>query len=413
MRNEILASLDQPDQLEKLYRSNKAGFKKSFAELEEAQMDRQLAACWKARLFYQPEERERFTGKELVRVLILVVLAGLLARIPDIFSIEQEFYFSRNLGFILFPALMLFFGWRQALPLHRLAGVGIALLVSLVFINLLPGTATTDTVVLSCIHLLLFLWSLLGYVFIGAKVGEAESRLDFLRYNGDLVVMTTLLLITGGIVTGVTIGLFSLIGFQIESFYFKNIVVTGLPAAPILATWLIQNNPQLVGRVSPVIARLFSPVVLLMLLVYLGAILYSGKDPYNDREFLVLFNGLLIGVLAILFFSVAEKSGREKLLVENWILLLLAASTVVVNCIALSAILFRIAEWGITANRAAVLGGNLLILLNLVLVTVQLVAVVRKKADFSLVRMAIAGYLPVYIAWTIVVTFLFPFFFRV
>jgi hypothetical protein len=411
MKAEILANINQPEQLEKMYRNNKSGFKKAFSELDLNQMDRNLVSFWNARLSFTKEEGDWVNSKDLIRILLLAVLAGFLARIPDIFSIEEEFYYSRNLGFIVFPALILFFGWKRQLSRRSVVGLSISLIASLVFINWLPGTSSTDTVVLSSIHMVLFLWSLLGFTFIGGKMGPAENRLDFLRYNGDLVVMTTLILIAGGILTGVTIGLFSLIGFNIEEFYFKNIVVSCLPAAPILATWLIQTNPQLVGRVSPVIARIFSPLVLVMLVIYLGAILYSGKDPYNDREFLLMFNGLLIGVMAILFFSVAENSRSNKSGIETWILFLLAAITIIVNGIALSAILFRIAEWGITPNRAAVLGGNILILLNLVIVTMQLFGVVRKKADFTSVSNAIALYLPVYFIWTIIVTFLFPIFF--
>ncbi len=61
--------------------------------------------------------------------------------------------------------------------------------------------------------------------------------------------------------TGITIGLFSLLGINIEQFYFENIVIFALPAVPILGTYLIQTNPQLVGKVSPVIAKIFSPLV--------------------------------------------------------------------------------------------------------------------------------------------------------
>ena len=220
--------------------------------------------------------------------------------------------------------------------------------------------------------------------------------------------MTTLILIAGAILTGVTIGLFSLIGFNIERFYFENIVVFELPAAPILGTYLSQTNPQLVGKVSPVIAKIFSPLVLVMLIIYLIAMAYSGKDPYNDREFLLIFNALLIGVMAIIFFSVAETSKTAKNLTEIWVLFLLSVVTVIVNGIALSAILFRISEWGITPNRAAVLGGNALILINLLLVTAQLFKAVSGKKDISGVGKIISTYLPVYAVWTIIVTFIFP-----
>jgi hypothetical protein len=225
---------------------------------------------------------------------------------------------------------------------------------------------------------------------------------------GDLIVMTTLILIAGAILTGVTIGLFSLIGLNIEKFYFDYVAIFGLSAAPILGTYLTQTNPQLVGKVSPVIAKIFSPLVLLMLVAYLIAIIYSGKDPYNDREFLLIFNGLLIGVMAIIFFSIAESAKSVKNQAGTWILFLLSAVTIIVNGIALSAILFRISEMGITPNRIAVLGGNVLILVNLLLVTRQLFMVLRKKNDINSVGKAIAYYLPVYCLWTVIVTFIFP-----
>ena len=145
-----------------------------------------------------------------------------------------------------------------------------------------------------------------------------------------------------------------------------------------------------------------------MLVIYLIAIVYSGKDPYNDRDFLLIFNALLIGVMTIIFFSVAETSKTTKSQTEIWILFLLSVVTIVVNGVALSAILFRISEWGFTPNRAAVLGGNVLILINLLLVNLQLFRVLTKKADITGVGKAIVFYLPIYFVWTIIVTFIFP-----
>lgn len=283
-----------------------------------------------------------------------------------------------------------------------------AILAGLVFINFLPDVQKSDTLVLSCIHIILFLWSALGFAFVGNKRNIEERRLGFLKYNGDLVVMTALILIAGGILSGITVGLFSLIGFNIENFYFENVGVFGLAAAPIVGTYLTQTNPQLVGKVSPVIAKIFSPLVLVMLIIYLAAIVYSGKDPYNDREFLFIFNALLIGVMAIIFFSIAGTSRTTKSPAETGLLFLLSVVTIVVTGIALSAILYRISAWGITPNRAAVLGSNSLMLIHLLLVTVKLFKVLSKKAEISGVGKVISFYLPVYCLWAIIVTFLFP-----
>ena len=411
MKNEIISHLNDPGQLERLYRANKLSFKQAFSTLYPDLKGNTLADVWNERLNYEPDELNWGTGRELVVVIMAALVAGLVARLPTFFAINQEFFYSRHIGFIVFPMLSAYFAWKNNVSTRTVSLIVGLTLAGLLFINFLPDTKKSDTLILSCIHVLLFLWSILGVAFVGESGHKEEKRLSYLRYNGDLIVMTTLILIAGGIMTGMTVGLFELIGFKIQRFYFENVVLFGLPAAPIVGTYLTQTNPQLVGKVSPVLAKLFSPLVLVMLVIYLIAIMYSGKDPYNDRDFLLMFNGLLIGVMAIIFFSVAETAKTGKSLPEVWVLFLLSAITVLVNGIALSAILFRISEWGITPNRAAVLGSNILILINLLLVTAQLFKVLSQKKSLKGVSRTIAIYLPIYALWAIVVTFLFPFLF--
>jgi len=412
MKDEILSNLDNPGQLERLYRTDKPTFKRVFNALYPELTNNTLAGYWNERLNFVREEISWGSSKELIIVIIAAALAGVIAKIPALAHIDEEFFYPRNIGFIVFPILTAYFAWKNKLSTGKIAFATGITLVGLIFINSLPDPAEqSDTLILSCVHLLLLLWSVLGFAFVGGIKDNGEKRLGFLKYNGDLVVITTLIVIAGAILSGITVGLFKMIGFDIEKFYLENIVIFTLPAAPILGTYLTQTNPQLVGKVSPVIAKIFSPLVLVMLIIYLGAMVYGGKDPYNDRDFLLIFNALLIGVMAIIFFSVAERSGTTKSRTETWILLLLSLVTIIVNGIALSAILFRIAEWGITPNRAAVLGGNVLILINLLFVTVQLFRTVAKKADLTSVGKAISFYLPVYFLWTIIVTFIFPFLF--
>ena len=408
MKDEILKRINDPHQLEKLYRTNKAHFKQAFGTLYPELKGNSLADFWNERLNYETDEINWGSGRELLIVAFACLFAGVIAKLPAIFNITEDFFYPRNIGFIIFPVLSAYFAWKNQLSPGKITSIVAATLIGLVFINFLPDVEKSDTLILSCVHLLLFLWSVLGFAFTGETKNNDEKRLSYLKYNGDLVVMTTLIVIAGGIMTGVTIGLFLLIGFNIREFYFENIVFFGLPAAPIFGTYLTQTNPHLVGKVSPVIARIFSPLVLIMLIIYLVAMVYSGKDPYNDREFLLIFNALLIAVMAIIFFSVAETSKSTKSQAEILILLLLSLVTILVNGIALSAIVFRISEWGITPNRVAVLGGNVLILINLLLVSAQLFKVASKKADSSRVGKTISLYLPIYMVWTIIVTFLFP-----
>ena len=284
----------------------------------------------------------------------------------------------------------------------------VSLLLAAVYINLLPSQTGSDTVVLACIHLPLFLWGMLGLVFSGSDSKNLSKRLVYLQYNGETVIVGGILLLAGGLLTGITIGLFDLIGIDISEVYFQYIAVYGLAAAPLLATLITQSNPELVNKVPPIVAKIFSPLVLIMLSSYLVAIAYAGKDPYSDRDFLLLFNLLLLGVMALIFFSVVESFEEKKVGLMTWVLVFLSLITLLVNGIALSAIAFRISEWGITPNRLAVLGVNLVMLVHLVMVSRKLIQTVRGKSKLEEVGLTLVRYLPIYLLWTAIVTFLFP-----
>jgi len=415
MRNDILANINAPKELEALYRQNRSEFKREFMSLYPEVADGSIAACWKERLDHERGSISWGSTDELTFVVIASLMAGILAKGPEFLPVKAEFYYARNIGFIVFPFLMAYFGWKNLLRPAHVSMVAIATAIACIFVNALPGSMNGDTeshtLFLSCIHLPLFLWAVWGFTFVGGERTALERRIDFLRYNGDLVVITTLILITGALLTGMTFALFTLIDVNIIDFYVEYVVVFGLAASPMVGTYVVQNNPQLVDSVSPVIAKIFSPLVLVTLVVYLTVMLGSGKDPYNDREFLLTFNILLIGVMAIILFSVAGAARASSSKIGTLILLMLAVLTIVVNGIALLAILFRISEWGITPNRLAVLGGNMLILTNLLIVTYRLSMAVFRDTENESVERSIAQFLPIYSLWTVLVVFVFPFVF--
>jgi hypothetical protein len=412
MRDEILNNLSNPRQLEKLYRDNKTAFKREFNLVYPDIKETTTAQIWRERLNFENEEISWGSNRELIFVIITAFIAGLIAKIPEFSSISPEYFYPRHIAFIVFPLLTAYFAWKQKVSTGKILMATAVILLSVIYINFLPDRITSDTLILACIHLPLFLWSVLGFTFVGDKLKNLQRRLEFLRYNGDLVVITTIILIAGAIMTGITLGLFSLIDIDIEEFYTEYIVTFGLAAAPIIGTFLVQTNPQLVNKVSPVIARVFTPLVLVTLVFYLGAVIFTGKDPYNDREFLIIFNLLLIGVMALILFSIAEISKNSGSKTGTFMLLALSLVTIIINGIALSAILFRISEWGITPNRLAVLGGNILILVNLLIVTYRLYKATKNKNETENVENSIASFLPVYTIWTILVTFVFPILFN-
>jgi hypothetical protein len=301
------------------------------------------------------------------------------------------------------PGIGAYFAFKRGLTDRQLAVPFLILLSSIVFINLLPEGSTT--LILTCLHIPMLIWLVVGYLFAGNDSGK---RMEFLRYHGDLVVMTAVIGLAGGLFTGLTLNLFQLIGITIEDFYFRYLVLSILPSVPLFATFLVRQNGSLVSKISPVIARMFTPLVTITLALFLGAIIYTGKDPYNDREFLVVFNGILIGVMALILFSLGEATKANASRVHQYFLFALAVLAIIDNGIALSAIGYRLFEFGITPNRLAVLGSNALVMVHLVLVTRHLSRFLKGVETVEGIEKGLTSYLPYYAIWAAIVSFIFP-----
>lgn len=412
MKNEIINNLDNPKQLEVLYRKNPKTFKKTFNEIYVDFKDNLTVQIWNERLSFQSDEINWGSKSELTFVIIISVIAGLFSELSNIFSIDPEYFYPRNIPLIVFTSLIIYFSWKKELDLKRIVIVSLIILFTALFINLLPNNPKSDTLILSSIHLPLFLWIVLGYLFVSDNFKDLTQRLNFLRYNGDLIVMTAIILLAGILFSAITFLLFSLIGFQLKEFYAHYLAVLGITISPLLGTFFVQTNPQLVNKVSPIIAKIFTPLVLVTLIIYLIAMIFTGKNPYSDREFLLAFNILLVGVIAIIFFSIAETSKNSESKLSIIMLFALSIVTIIVNGIALSAILFRISEWGITPNRIAVLGSNILILINLLIIAYKFLKTIKNNHEIESVINGIVLYLPFYGLWAILITFIFPFIFE-
>ena len=348
---------------------------------------------------------------DLGTLAILSIVIALLVKAHLIFgSMTMEDFWGRNLPTIALAGLTVWFVMKK-----RITGVKNILLLALpvivltTFINLLP-VKLCDTTILAFIHAPLFLWFIFGLAWVSFQFTNTTKVSAFIRFNGELVTMYGLLCIAGAILSGMTISLFAIIGMEIGEFYMQNIGIIGLAVFPVVAAWLIDVYPDITSRIAPIIARIFTPLVLLLTIVYLIAITISGIDLSKNRDFLIIFNLLLLGVMVIIVFSLSEldKSNIRKL---NVILLfLLAAVTLIIDLFALSAIISRLSE-GFTPNRTVVLLSNILVLINLLLILPDLFLAGFRGKPIDRVEKIITMYLPVYFLYSIVVIFVFPFIF--
>lgn len=416
MKNIIKENIGNPEELEKLYRADNKLFEKAFFEIYPEISGYEISAFWKTRLEADQIKTDIFrtTGKDFLFLLVTCAIAGFLIKIPAIFKTVQDenLFYLKNAGLIVLGCLSLYsFFTGGKFKKGHLVITALVFFVSALYINLLPADMTSNTVFLASLHLPLILWCLYGFVYSGFDIKNKTGRINYIKHNGELAVLLAVIAIAGGILTGVTIGLFQAIGLNAEKVYFDYVVVWGMVSAPVVATFIIRYFPAITSRIPSVIAGIFSPLVLLTLVVYLVVIIFSGKSLYTDREFLLIFNLMLFGVTAIIVFSVSETSlfGRQRFM--GAVLLALVVATFITDLIALSAIIYRLGEFGFSPNRTAVVGSNLLILGNLLLVAIDLYHVNFKNGKLNRVETTVANYLPLYAAWAVIVVFLFPFIF--
>lgn len=411
MKNKIKDNIDNSEQLEKLYRADNKGFEKAFFEIYPKIAEFKISDFWKTRLeFDNIKDSVKIRKADILFLIITCAITGFLIEIPQLFdlSLKDSFFYEKNAGLIVLLGVSLYaFLTKDRIKTKEVLITSSVFIISAVYINLLPSN-NSDSIILAYLHLPLMLWCLYGLVFIDFDTKDKTKRIDYIKYNGDLAVLLAIISIAGGILTGVTIGLFSAIDLKIEQFYFNYIVIWGLVSAPIVATFVIRKFPFVVNKIAPIIANIFSPLVLITLVIYLISILVTGKDPYNDRDFLIIFNLMLLGVMGIIVFSISETSINRKQRINEMILFALTIVTLIIDLVALSAILYRLGESGFTPNRIAVLGSNLLIFGNLVLIMLDLYRVNFKNKEIKQVELTIAKYLPLYILWTIFVVFVLP-----
>ncbi len=405
MQNEILLQIENPSKLEKLYQSNKKGFKQAFDELFPEISDKPLAQFWQERLHFADQAHSQIDWKLLA---IVSFLMGLLMELPRFMGWEEESYYGKFASIILFGGLSLFTLLTKKAESRVIVIVGTLFLSFAGYISYVRADGSESIFILCTIHLAGIMAFIVAISKLGTRFNQASDRILFLKYVGDLLIISGLILLSVGLFSALTINLFEAIQIKMNDFYPKYILFWLLAPIPVVGAFLLESNANLVSKISPIIAKIFSPLALTSLLAFFIAFLMNENQSVRDRDFLLLFNGVLVAVLALIFFTVANQESSGQRTFGTIVVCFLSLVAICINGIALYAILERITELGFSANRSAVLGSNLLMLIHLVLTAIQLlIAVFGKKSSFK-VQEAIVNYLPIYLVWMIFVCLGFP-----
>jgi hypothetical protein len=357
------------------------------------------------------EEGAAERRREAALVLALALAAAVLIKVPELFGYTLEAhaeFYARNASLAVFPLVAGYFAWKRGLSVRTIGSLVAALVLAALVVNLYPFGAASHTLGLAVLHLPIALWFVVGVAYAGGRWLDGGRRMDFIRFSGELFIYFVLIALGGGVLTAFTLGIFASIGADAEWFVQQWLLPCGAAGAVIVAAWLVEAKQSVIENMAPVLGRLFTPLFTALLVTFLATIAWTGRWFGIEREVLIAFDLLLVVVLGLLLYSISARDSDAAASGFDWLLVLLVISALLVDALALGAIVARISDFGFTPNRVAALGLNVILLVNLVGSAWLYARFLRGRGSFRALERWQTNYLPVYAAWAAVVVILFP-----
>jgi len=350
---------------------------------------------------------------ETLVVLALAVAAALAIKIPALFGLKigdqnDEAFYARNASFFVLPFLTGYFVWKRHTDPRRCAWLAVPFIAAAVAVNAFPFTHGSHTQALSVLHLPMALWLVVGLAYVGGRWFQGGGRMDFVRFSGELFIYYVLIALGGGVLTAFTMMMFKAIGMTPDWIAQDWLVPCGAMGAVLVGSWLVEAKQSVIENMAPVLTRLFTPLFTLLLLVFLATMAWTGRPIDIQRNVLIAFDLLLAVVLGLVLYAASARDHEAPPNLFDRLQLLLIASALVVDALALAAIASRISEFGFTPNRVAALGENLILLVNLAWSAWLYAGFLRGRAPFRALEAWQTAYLPVYSIWAAIVVVLFP-----
>jgi hypothetical protein len=344
----------------------------------------------------------------------LAIAAAVAVKIPELFglhfpepSADSSFYL-RNFSLFVLPFLAVFFALKRGLRRSGWVWLAVPFAAAGLLMNLLPFQPDSHTRVLAAIHLPIALWLMVCYAYAGGKWRLHEQRMNYVRFSGEWFIYYTLIALGGGALMGLTSFIFQAIGLNAERALVGWVLPCGAMGAVIIGAWLVEHKQSVIENMAPVLTWLFTPLFTALLLVFVVAMIWTGNGINVGREVLIGFDLLLVVVLGLLLYSISARDPQAPPGRFDRLQLLLVASALIVDALALWAMAARISGLGFSPNRTAALGLNLLLLANLAWSAVLYGRFLAGRAPFMRLERWQTAYMPAFAIWAWFVTALFP-----
>ncbi len=106
----------------------------------------------------------------------------------------------------------------------------------------------------------------------------------------------------------------------------------------------------------PILAKIFSPLFLVTMVSFLAVMAATGKSPFMEREFLIAFDFMLAMILGLVLYVISARDINQPVNLFDYLNLALILTALLIDAVALSAIIFRLSAFGITPNKSRCAG---------------------------------------------------------
>ena len=373
---------------------------------------------WKRLMVADAQEGGAGWGREAMVALALAVAAAVAIKVPELFGLRfggteaAQMFYARNFSLFVLPFLAGFFAWKRGLDSAALMRLAAPFIVGALAINLIPFSPGGHTAVLAALHLPMALWLAVGIGYAGGAWRSHDQRMNYVRFSGEWFIYLALIAMGGGVLMGSTMFVFSAIGLDAEWLLETWILPCGVMGAVIVAGWLAEAKQSVIENMAPVLTLLFTPLFTLLLLAFLGTMVWTGSGINVEREVLIGFDLLLVVVVGLLLYAISARDPQAEPGFFDALQLALVICALLVDAMALWAILARISAFGFSPNRVAALGENLILVVNLGWSAVLYAKFLRKRTGIAALERWQTAYLPVYAVWAWIVVVVFPLVFR-
>ncbi len=346
--------------------------------------------------------------------IALAVGAALAVKAPELFGLRLEGpsaatgFYARNFSLFVLPFLAAFFAWKRGLDRGGVLRLALPFVAGAVVVNVLPFGPASHTERLVALHLPIALWFAVGFAYAGGRWRDHDRRMDFVRFSGEWFIYYALIALGGGVLVGFTAFVFHSIGLDVESLLERWVLPCGVVGAAVVAAWLAEAKQGVIENMAPVLTLVFTPLFAVALLAFLATMLWTGNGIGVEREVLIGFDLLLALVLGLLLYAISARDPQAPPGGFDALQLLLVTSALVVDALALWAISARISEFGVSPNKVAALGENLILLGSLGGSAWLYARLLVGRGRFATLERWQTAYLPVIPIWAWGVVVLFP-----